>query len=56
VAYRLAKALHRGNAALVKRLDQAKETLPQSTLNAAPSVEKIHPGVQQHLRETGVMK
>lgn len=56
VAYRLAKALHQGNAALVKRLDQAKETLPQSTLNAAPSVNQIHPGVQKYLREAGVMK
>ena len=37
VAYRLAKALHNGHPALVKRLDQAKETTPQSTLNAAPS-------------------
>ena len=31
VAYRLAKALHRGHAALVKRLDQGRETTPQST-------------------------
>jgi TRAP transporter TAXI family solute receptor len=56
VAYRLARALHQGNAALVKRLDQAKETLPQSTFNAAPSPGQIHPGVQKYLRETGVMK
>jgi hypothetical protein len=35
VGYRLAKALHGGHAALVKRLDQAKETTPQSTANAA---------------------
>jgi TRAP transporter TAXI family solute receptor len=56
VAYRLAKALHGGHAALVKRLDQAKETTPQSTLNAAPSAAQIHPGVQKYLREVGVMK
>ena len=37
IAYRLAKALHDGHAALVKRLDQASETTPQSTANAAPS-------------------
>jgi TRAP transporter TAXI family solute receptor len=55
-AYRLAKALHNGHPALMKRLDQAKETTPQSTLAAAPSAEQIHPGVQKHLRETGVMK
>jgi hypothetical protein len=56
VGYRLARALHRGHGALVQRLDQARETTPQSTLNAAPGTDKIHPGVQRYLRETGVMK
>ena len=55
-AYRLARALHRGHAALMQRLDQARETTPQSTLAAAPSVAQIHPGVQRHLREIGVMR
>ena len=55
-AYRLAKALHTGHTALVKRLDQAKETTPQSTFAAAPSAQQIHPGVQKYLREIGVMK
>ena len=56
VAYRLAKALHNGHPALMKRLDQAKETTPQSTFNAAPSAQQIHPGVQKYLREVGVMR
>jgi TRAP transporter TAXI family solute receptor len=56
VAYRLARALNRGHAALVKRLDQGRETTPLSTFNAAPSVAHIHPGVQKYLRELGVMK
>ena len=56
VAYRLARALHRGHAELVKRLDQARETTPQSTLMAAPSPAQIHPGVQRYLRETGVLR
>src|SRR5262245_6283550 len=56
VAYRLAKALHNGHGALMKRLDQAKETTPQSTFNATPSPQQIHPGVQKYLREVGVMK
>ena len=56
VAYRLAKALHNGHPALMKRLDQAKETTPQSTFNAAPSAQQIHPGVQKYLREVGVLK
>ena len=43
-------------AELLKRLDQARETLPQSTFNAAPSPSHIHPGVQRYLREIGVMK
>jgi hypothetical protein len=55
IAYRLAKALHGGRAALVKRLDQASETTPQSTANAAPSVGQIHPGVQKYLREVGAL-
>jgi TRAP transporter TAXI family solute receptor len=55
-AYRLAKALHNGHPALMRRLDQAKETTPQSTYAAAPSAEQIHPGVQKYLRETGVMR
>jgi TRAP transporter TAXI family solute receptor len=56
VAYRLAQALHRGHAALIERLDQARETTPQSTLAAAPSPAQIHPGVQRYLRKIGVMK
>jgi hypothetical protein len=56
VAYRLAKALHLGHAALVNRLDQGKETLPQNTFAASPGVDKIHPGVARYLREIGVMR
>src|SRR3954470_1236914 len=56
VAYRLAKALHNGHGALMKRLDQAKETTPESTFNAAPSPQQIHPGVQRYLREAGVLR
>jgi uncharacterized protein len=55
-AYRLSRALHRGHGALVKRLDQARETTPQSTLAAAPSPGLIHPGVLRYLREIGVMR
>jgi TRAP transporter TAXI family solute receptor len=54
VAYRLAKALHQGHASLVKRLDQGRETTPQNTRMAAPSLEQIHPGVQKYLHEIGV--
>jgi len=53
VAYRLAKALHRGHPVLVKRLDQGRETTPQNTKTAAPRADLIHPGVQRYLREIG---
>jgi len=56
VAYRLARALHRGHGALMKRLDQGRETTPQSTFAAAPSPSLIHPGVQRYLREIGVVR
>jgi hypothetical protein len=49
-------ALHRGHPALVKRLDQGRETTPQNTAMAAPSASQIHPGVQRYLREIGVMR
>ena len=54
VAYRIAKALHKGNEGLVKRAAQARETTPQNTLQAAPSVRQIHPGVLKYLREIGL--
>ena len=54
VAYRLARALHKGHTALVKRLDQGRETTPQNTKAAAPSPGQIHPGVQKYLREIGL--
>ncbi len=54
VTYRLAKALHLGHADLAKRLAQARETTPQSTKAAAPSLQHIHPGVQKYLREIGL--
>jgi len=56
VAYRIAKALHRGETALAARLTQAKETTAANTVAAAPRVELIHPGVQRYLREAGLLK
>jgi TRAP transporter TAXI family solute receptor len=56
VAYRLARALDHGHAALAGRLDQARETTPQNTLAAAPRAELIHPGVVRYLREIGVVR
>src|SRR5437868_5497832 len=54
-AYRLARALHRGAAALVRKLDQARETTPENTAAAAPRRDLIHPGVLRYLGEIGVV-
>ena len=54
VAYRIARALHRNEAALAARLPQARETTAANTLAAAPRRDLIHPGVLRYLRETGL--
>jgi TRAP-type uncharacterized transport system substrate-binding protein len=55
VAYRLARALHQGEAALGARLPQASETTAANTVAAAPRPALIHPGVQRYLREIGLL-
>ena len=56
VTYRLAQALHRGEAALARRLPQAQETTVANTLASAPRAELIHPGVLRYLREVGIAR
>jgi uncharacterized protein len=56
VAYRLARALHRGEADLARRLDQARETTAANTVAAAPRPELLHPGVARYLREAGLLR
>jgi uncharacterized protein len=56
VAYRLARALHRGEEALARRLPQARETTAANTVAAAPRRQQIHPGVLRYLREGGLMR
>jgi TRAP transporter TAXI family solute receptor len=53
VAYRLARALHRGEADIARRLPQAAETTAANTATAVPSADLIHPGVARHLEEIG---
>jgi len=55
VAYRLARALHLGEADLARRLPQARETTAANTAAAAPA-GFIHPGVVRYLREIGVSR
>jgi TRAP transporter TAXI family solute receptor len=54
--YLLARALHRAEAPLAARLEQARETTLANTLAAAPRPELIHPGVQRYLREAGIAR
>jgi len=56
VAYRLARALHRGEDALAARLPQARETTAANTAAAAPSLDLIHPGVLRYLKEEGIVR
>lgn len=56
LAWRLARAVHRAEAPLAARLEQARETTAQNTVAAAPSPELIHPGVRRYLREAGFLR
>jgi uncharacterized protein len=56
VAYNLARALHKGEEAIAKRLAQASETTAANTVAAAPKRELIHPGVLRYLNEIGLLK
>ncbi len=51
VAYRLIRAIHKGEAALAKRLPAASETTAANTFEAAPRPDLIHSGVMKYLRE-----
>lgn len=55
-AYRVARALHRGQTAIAQQLAAARETSPANTVAAAASPELIHPGVQRYLREAGFLR
>ena len=56
LAYRLAKALHRGESALAVRLPQARETTAANTVASAPRPELIHAGVRRYLAEVGLLR
>lgn len=54
IAYRLAKAIHKAQPALEKRLKQGRDTLPENTMKAARSIDRIHPGALRYLSEIGL--
>jgi TRAP transporter TAXI family solute receptor len=53
-AYLLARAVHRAEAPLAARLEQARETTMANTLAAAPRRELVHPGVLKYLQQAGI--
>jgi len=55
-AYLLARAIHRAEAPLAARLEQARETTMANTLAAAPRQDLIHPGVLKYLSEAGLKR
>ena len=55
VAYRIARALHRGKSAIVARHAQGGESTLENTLAAASREDLIHPGVLRYIREVGVL-
>jgi TRAP transporter TAXI family solute receptor len=56
VAYRMVRAVHKGEAVFCKRLAQACESTMANTLAAALRVDLLHPGTQRYLREIGLLK
>ena len=56
VAYRIARALHKGEAAIGAKLAQARESTLANTLAAAPRQDLIHPGVLKYMREAGILR
>jgi hypothetical protein len=55
IAYRLARALHRGEKQLGERLPQAAETTARNTIAALPGSEMVHPGVALYFRDVGLL-
>lgn len=56
VAYKLIRAVHKGEAALAKRLAQAAETTAANTANGVARQDMLHPGVLRYLREVGLVR
>jgi uncharacterized protein len=56
VAYRLAKAINAGEAAIAARLPQAAETTARNTASAVVDPAQLHPGVRRYLGEIGLLK
>lgn len=55
-AYRLARALHKAEPELRKRLPQANESTAASTWSAPPDRALLHPGVVKYLKDAGIAR
>lgn len=55
-AYRLARAIHKAEPMLGKKLAQARETTMKNTVQAAPTPDAIHPGVLRYLIEIDALR
>ncbi|MEJ2180210.1 MAG: TAXI family TRAP transporter solute-binding subunit, partial [Gammaproteobacteria bacterium] len=53
VIYRLARAIHQGEAALTKRLKQGAYTTARNTVEQVEA-ERLHPGALKYYREAGL--
>ena len=56
VTYRLARAVHKGEATIAAKLPQAAETTARNTATAVADPAMLHPGVRRYLREAGLLK
>lgn len=55
VVYRLARAIHQGEAALAKQLEQGRYTTTQNTVAQVPSAQ-WHPGAARYFREANLVR
>ncbi|HET7730030.1 MAG TPA: TAXI family TRAP transporter solute-binding subunit [Usitatibacter sp.] len=55
-AYRVARALHQGEARFAARLVQARESTAANTWAAVADRSQLHPGVARYLRDAGIAR
>ncbi|HYC37198.1 MAG TPA: TAXI family TRAP transporter solute-binding subunit [Usitatibacter sp.] len=55
-AYRLARALHRGQGKMAALLRQGRESTAANTWQAVPDISMLHPGVVRYLRDAQIAK
>lgn len=55
VVYRLARAIHRGEGALAKRLKQGRYTTAKNTVEQVPAA-RLHTGAARYYREVGLTR